>query len=185
MKKKTSVYFVIPILCVLGFAGYYWTFLKEHNQKEVNRIQKIDDAKKAKAAQLVADQEKAYNDALALRTRKESEKAEKQRITDEEKKLKIERKETLARAQQDADKLIRTIDEKQTELTALNKEISDLELQKKAATAEVGLVREAAKQSQENAKRGEEEVIQYERAKQARIEAERRAQEELAKQKKQ
>jgi colicin import membrane protein len=175
MKKKTSVYFVIPILCVIAFGGYYWTFLKAHNAKEEARVKKIDDDKKAKAAKQAADAQKAYDDALAIRQKKDAEKLEKTRIADEEKKAKIDRKEALSKAQQDADKLLRTIDDKRADQLALTKEIAELELQKKALAAEVGLVRDSAKQSQENAKKAQDEVLQYERAKAAREELARQA----------
>jgi hypothetical protein len=175
MKKKTSVYFLIPIVCTIAFGGYYWTFLKDHNAKEEARVKKIADDKVAKAAKQAADAQKAYDDALALRVKKDAEKAEKTRIAEEEKKQKIERKEALSRAQQDADKLLRTIDDKRTEHSALLKEVAELELQKKALAAEIGLVRDSAKQAQENQNKAQEEVIQYERAKAAREELARQA----------
>jgi hypothetical protein len=55
------------------------------------------------------------------------------------------------------------------------KEVAELELQKKALAAEIGLVRDSAKQAQENQKQAQEEVLQYERAKAAREELARQA----------
>ena len=89
MKKKTSIYFLIPLVCVLAFAGYYTTFLKDHNAKEKTRLENIEKAKKDKDVKAQRDADLAFEQAVAARKVKDDAKKAKDEVTAAEKDAKV------------------------------------------------------------------------------------------------
>jgi hypothetical protein len=122
MKK---VYFLVPIIGCLLFAGFYWNFLSHH--AEVERAQKaaIQKAKEDKQAKEIADRKKAYEDAIALAARRKAEKEareEKDRLEREARQAKLdEREKAYSNQEKQATQLRHLNDEIRAEKEAVAK----------------------------------------------------------------
>jgi colicin import membrane protein len=149
MKK---VYFLIPIVGCLAFAGLYWNFLSHHAEKEKAKQVAIEKEKKEKAAREIADREKAYADAIALAEKRKKEKEareEKTRLDAEARQALLDEREKAYREQErQASQVKRLNDEIKVEKEAVAK-IKDLI---KGYQAEIDAQQVYVKQAQANEK---------------------------------
>lgn len=149
MKK---VYFLIPIISCVAFAGVYWNFLSHNAERERIKKAAIEKEKKEKQAREIADREKAYADAIALAERRKKEKEareEKARLDSEARQALLDAREKVYREQErQASQVRRLSDELKVEKEAVSK-IRD---QIKGYQAEIDAQLVYVKQAQANEK---------------------------------
>ncbi len=153
MKK---IYFLIPIIGCLLFAGLYWNFLSHNAEKERARDLAIQQEKEAKLAREVEERRKAYEDAIALAERRKQEKEareERDRREREERQTLLDERERVFREQERiANQIRRLKDEVKVEqdaVSTLKEQIAEQQAEIRDQDVHVKLAQENEKKFQD------------------------------------
>jgi colicin import membrane protein len=150
--KKTYVYFLVPLVALIAFGGYYWNFSSGYDQhlEDLANLQK-----KAKQEKLEAsnkEKQKAYDEAVAASERRKQEKAAKEKHDAEEAEARELAVDLRNKANRDAIALTQKIERLTKDVDATKKELATLVDNKTKAVAEQAHLRVLVQMAQENTK---------------------------------
>jgi hypothetical protein len=146
--KKAHIYFLLPLLGVLAFGGFYWKFSSGY---EADLDAKAKVVKAAKEAKLLEDQrnrEKAYLDAKENADKRKAEKAAREA---REAKDRDDRDIALAarvKVRNDADKLESRVTSLKKDIADTNEDIKKIEEEKRRSLAEEAFLKEFVKKAE-------------------------------------
>jgi colicin import membrane protein len=123
-----KAYFIIPVIGLLIFSGFYFRFTSQYDERVKAELAKVELVKKERAAQDIKNREAAIKAAIDTQARRKLER---------EKKEAAEEAKRVAR-QEAEDQRQRTFDERNKLRDQVNRLKKDLE-EVKAATAKVAL----------------------------------------------
>ncbi|ATC62717.1 hypothetical protein CMV30_01335 [Nibricoccus aquaticus] len=149
MKK---VYFLIPVIGCIVFAGIYWNFLSHHAEVQRAKQAIVEKAKKEKLAKELADREKAYADAIALADRRKKEKEareEKTRLDNEARQALLDESQKAFQEQRRQEAVVKRLTD---EIKAEKETVAKIKEQIKAYQAEIDAQQVYVKQAQANEK---------------------------------
>lgn len=147
-----KAYFLVPLIAMLAFGGYWWNFRKEYNaKKEAQQIAEVH-AREEKAAKDKAAREQAVKDAIAANDKRKAEKAAKEA---KEKKDKEEREASIefrnkSRAEQF--KLSSQSERIDKEVRTIKEEIAKIDEGIKRYGAEKDFLKDYVKKAESNVK---------------------------------
>lgn len=148
--KKTKIYFLVPILALVLFGGYYWNF---RSQYQAHQAEIIATAKAKKEEKLREDEqarERAIKDAIDAQTQRKKERAE--RLALEQKQRDDRESADLDRdkAAQEADKLARQVEKLTKDVDDAKKEIAKLDADNQRQVDEISFLGEYVKKAEDN-----------------------------------
>jgi hypothetical protein len=148
--KKTKIYFIVPILALILFGGYYWNFRAQYmaHQAEI-----IATAKARKAERLRAEEEAretAIKDALDAQQQRKKERAAREALEQKQ-------KDDLENAQLDRDKAAQEAQRLERQVEKLTKDVADtkkdialLDTDNEKQVAEIAFLGDYVKKAEEN-----------------------------------
>ncbi|MEY2880396.1 MAG: hypothetical protein RLZZ15_2776 [Verrucomicrobiota bacterium] len=148
--KKSYLYFIVPLVGVAVFFGFYLKASKEYEAIEANQAAKVRKEKEEKLRKEQADRSKAVQDALAAQ---EVRKVERKKKQDQEEKEKEERERAVQarnRAGRDADKVEAQVKRLDKEIAAEKVELAKIEEEKKRLGSETAFLKEYVKAAEAN-----------------------------------
>jgi colicin import membrane protein len=148
--KKSYVYFIVPLVALVVFGGFYYNFKSNYEAKLEQAALKIKQEKQAKLDLDNAQKKKAYDEAVAASERRKAEKAAKEKQDAEERDAREQALEDLDKARRDSASLDQKVDRLTKEVESTKKEIAGLELQKKDAVEEQAFLAVYVKQAEAN-----------------------------------
>jgi len=132
MKKKSSFYFLVPLLFLILFGAYYWNFTAGYEQKQEARAAQIKKQHDDKVAEDNRLRLKAVNDALASQAKRKAEReakaAKEKQETEELQNLLLARDHADYQSGQLREKYDRLVREIQNEKTVVEKNEKDREV---------------------------------------------------------
>lgn len=131
-----KAYLLVPLIATLVFGGYYWNFKTGYNQEIAAKQLKAKQAHEAKLVQEQLDREEAIrkaNAAVEARKQQKEEKIAREKKAQEERTQAVE-EQRLAQAEQH--KLDEQVYRLKNDVKMVEKEIAEIEAQKKQSVAE-------------------------------------------------
>jgi colicin import membrane protein len=150
--KKTYIYFLVPLLGVIAFAGVYWNFASEFEAKEAAAKAAERQRKEEKLAQEAKDREQAIKEALAAQERRKAERAAKEakeKADQEARQLALEARDKASREKQ---KLTVQVERLQKDIKTEKDAIADIQEERKHAIDEQNFLKNYVQQAQANTK---------------------------------
>ncbi len=150
MKKKNTIYFLVPLIGLVIFGALYWNFSSNYEQNLAQKAELDQKAKKEKLEARNRDTKKAFDDAMTASALRKKEKEAKEKHDAEQveaRDLAIEQRDKAVR---DASALTQKIDRLSKEVDATKKEFASIEEDKKKAAKEQEFLRTYVKQAQDN-----------------------------------
>lgn len=175
MKKKSYIYFLVPLLGVIAFGAVYWNFAKGYEAKIAAREKAVRDAKEEKLKQEAKNREKAIKDALEAQEKRKVEKAAKEakdKADQEARQLAVEARD---KANRDQMKLAQQVERLEKDVKVEKEAIAKIEEEKKRAVDEEGFLKTYVKQAETNTRSLQEVLDKITAADAARALAEAQA----------
>lgn len=147
-----KVYFIAPLVALLVFGGFYMNFAKGHAAREEAKKVAVRQEKEAKLRREAEERRKAVEDALKLQEKRKAEKAEREERDRLEKEARQAAIDARDKAFRDKDKLARTVERLNKEITTEKDAIEKIENTKKLAREEEAFLRQYVKQAETNVK---------------------------------
>jgi colicin import membrane protein len=171
MKKKTLIYFLVPLLGLLGFGAVYWNFNAGYEAKEAAKVAAIKHAKELKLQKEAHDREVAIKDAIAAQDRRKAEKAAKEAKDKADREARQAAVDARDKAYRDQQRLDQQVQRLTKDVTAEKEAIAKLEEDKKRSADEFSFLKEYVKQAESNTKHLTEVIEKIGAADQARAAA--------------
>jgi uncharacterized protein (DUF3084 family) len=134
-----KAYFLIPLIAVILFSGYYWSFKTSYEKKLEDQVL-VEAKNREKAIQMAVEQDKKRKEERATKEAKDKkEKEDRQAAADARSKALRQQGSLEMQARRLAD-----------QVATLKEEISKIEEQKKSATAEQDFLNVYVKQAEAN-----------------------------------
>jgi hypothetical protein len=148
--KKTSIYFIAPILALVLFGGYYWNFRSQYDahQAEIVATQKAKKAERLRAEE--AAREVAMQDALAAQALRKKERAEREALEQKQRDDKENAVLDSEKAEQESQKLERQAERLTKDVAESEKDVAALEEDDTKQTAQVAFLGDYVKKAQDN-----------------------------------
>lgn len=152
MKKNLYIYFVVPLVGLIVFFGFYWKASKEFDEREAAVVRKARDAKEAKLKQEAANRELAVKQALELQEKRRAEKKIKDEREAKEAEARAAAVQARSKASRDADKIEASVKRLQKDIEDEKKEIVKIQADKKRFGDDQTFLMEYVKQAETNVK---------------------------------
>ena len=147
-----KAYFIIPLIGVLIFGGFYMNFSRGHEAHLAQVKAKAEEAKKEKARQQVLDREKAIAAAVEASKLRTEERLRKEKIEEDKKNARQAAEDKRLRANSDKTKLTDQVRRLKKDLEEVQEEIKKIELERKTLQDEQTFLRAYVKQAESNVK---------------------------------
>jgi hypothetical protein len=148
--KKTKIYFIVPLVTLLIFFGYYWKFSSEYESKQAaivaaEKQRKLDKIKADNDLRLKAIEEANAAQAQRKLERKQRDEKERQQREDKE-----NARLAMEKADQDAQKLERQAERLKKEVKEAGEEIAKLQAEKQRSIDEDAHIKTLVTKAEEN-----------------------------------
>jgi hypothetical protein len=150
MKKKSLLYFLIPVVAVLFFIPIYWNYLSHYDEREADRQATILEGKKEEIAEQDRMRQKAVQDALDAQEKRKKEKAEREAL---EAKRTEEREDALQarlKAASESRRLEEKVDSLKNDVKVEEDEIAKIQADESALRVEQGFLEQTTQKAQQN-----------------------------------
>jgi colicin import membrane protein len=147
-----KAYFIIPLIGVLIFGGFYHNFAKGHEARLAQIKATAEKAKADKVRQGIVDREKAIAAAVEASKLRAEERAKKEKLEEDKKNDRQTAEDKRLRANSDKTKLSTQLKSLQKDLAEVQEEIKKLEQEKKTLADEQVFLQAYVKQAESNQK---------------------------------
>ena len=147
-----KAYFIIPLIGVLIFGGFYMNFSRGHEARIAEIKAKSDEVKKGKARQLVIDREKAISAAVEASKLRTEERLRKEMIEEEKKVVRQTAEDKRLSANSDKMKLTDQVRRLKKDLDEVQEEIKKIEQERKTLQDEKAFLATYVKSAESNVK---------------------------------
>jgi colicin import membrane protein len=148
--KKTRLYFLVPILGLILFGGYYWNFRSQYEAHQQEIIQAAKAKKEEKLRQDELAREQAIKDAIDAQKQRKAERvareALEQKQRDDQENAELDRD----KAAQESQRLERQVDKLSKDVADAKKEIEALQTDNAKQVDEVAFLGEYVKKAEAN-----------------------------------
>jgi hypothetical protein len=148
--KKTKIYFLVPILALILFGGYYWNF---RSQYEAHQAEIIATAKAKKEEKLRQDElarEQAIKDAIDAQKQRKAERAAREALEQKQRDDKENAILDRDKADQEQQRLERQVEKLTKDVDDAKKEIAALRADNEKQVDEVAFLGEYVKKAEDN-----------------------------------
>jgi hypothetical protein len=148
--KKTSIYFIFPIVALVLFGGYYWNFRStyEAHQAEIAKA-----AKEKIAAKLLKDEEerdKAIQDAVEAQKARKAERQAREALDRKQKDDKENARLNADKAEQESQRLQREVEKLTKDVASEKDDIAKIEADDAKQVAEQAFLADYVKKAEDN-----------------------------------
>jgi hypothetical protein len=148
--KKTKIYFLAPLIVLVAFGAYYWSFKSDYDAQQA-KILVAEKEKKLEKLKLEAVQrEAAIHDALEAQKQRKLERQAREAKELKQKDDKENAKLIQEKADQESQKLARQVDKLTVDVKTEKDEISKIEAENKKAVEEEAFLKQYVKMAQDN-----------------------------------
>jgi colicin import membrane protein len=147
-----KAYFIIPLIALGIFTGFYMNFAKGWEAKEAEQKARIEQAKKEKARQEIANREAAIKAAIDAQEKRKKEKEAKEKIEEEKRVARQTAEDKRERAHSERLKLTDQSRRLKKDLEEVQAEIKKIEEQKKVLVDEQAFLKTYVRQAEANVK---------------------------------
>jgi hypothetical protein len=152
MKKNIYIYFIVPLVGLTVFFGFYWKASKEFEEREQNVVREARKKKEEKLKQEAANRELAVKQALELQDKRRAEKKIKDEKDAREAEARAAAVQARSKASRDADKIEASVKRLQKDIDEEKKEITKIQADKKRFGDDQSFLMEYVKQAETNVK---------------------------------
>ena len=149
-KKKTSIYFIVPILGLIAFAGIYWKFSIDHEAVRIQREEAAAAARQAAADKALEDQRIAYTKAVEANDLRRKEREAREAMLAAEKEARVAAEERLSLVSNQASQLLPVISDRDSLASTLESDIAELKAKIESLTSQRGVILQAVEQATAN-----------------------------------
>jgi len=149
-KKKTSIYFIVPILGLIAFAGIYWKFSIDHESVRIEREEAASEQRRLAAEKALAEQKAAYDAAVAANEARRKEREARDAMLAAEKEARVAAEERLSQVSNQASQLLPVINEREGLASTLERDIVELKAKVESLTSQRGVILQAVEQARSN-----------------------------------
>lgn len=149
--KKTKFYFIVPIIAVIVFSLYYWSFASQYDAKQAQIVAAQRQARLDKLTEEAKQREAAIHDAVEAQKVRKADRlardAKERQQRDDRENARLEQE----KADQEAQKLERQAEKLEKDVAAANEDIAKIKIDQKRDADEVTFLKqytEAAKANQ-------------------------------------
>jgi hypothetical protein len=150
MKRKTKVYLIVPLVVLIAFSGYYWSFKSDYDAKQAAVAAAIKEQKLEKLRQEAIQREAAIHDAIEAQKQRKKERLEREAREQKMKDDKENAKLNADKAVQEEQKLERQVEKLTADVKVEKEEIQKIEVENKRAVAEEAFLKDYVKLAQDN-----------------------------------
>jgi len=147
-----KAYFIIPFIALGIFTGFYMNFDKGYKAREAEQKARIEQVKKDKAKQEIANREAAIKAAVDAQKKRALEKEAKDKLEEEKRVARQAAEDKRERAHSDRMKLTDQSRRLKKDLDEVQAEIKKIEEQKKTLADEQTFLKTYVKQAETNVK---------------------------------
>ena len=150
--KKSYIYFLVPLIGLIGFGALYWNFSQGYEAKIAEKARLVRVAKEEKLKTEAENRKKAIEDAIEAQERRKAEKAAKEakeQANQEARQLALEARD---KANRDQLKLAQQIERLEKDVKVEEAAIAKLEEDRKRAADEEQFLKTYVKQAEANTK---------------------------------
>ncbi len=147
-----KVYIIFPLVGLLIFGGFYYSFNKSYAEKLTQIKVKAEEDKKAKARQQMLDRDAAIKSAIESQATRKKEKEERDRIEEAKKTARQEAEDLRQRSYDDRNKFRDQVGRLKKELEDVKATFAKITDEKKRYTEEDAFLKTYVKQAESNAK---------------------------------
>jgi len=150
--KKAQLYFLVPLIGMIGFGAIYWNFNAGFAQREADKASIV---KKSRNDKLIEDarlREKAVGDAIAAQERRKTEKETKDAKDRKDREDRENAVQARNKAYRESEKLQKQSERLTKEIEAVKVEITKIEEDKKKQSDEALFLKAFVKKVEGNAK---------------------------------
>jgi preprotein translocase subunit SecF len=148
--KKTKVYLIVPLVVLVVFGAYYWSFKSDYDAKQAAIVATIKEQKLEKLRQEAVLREAAIHDAIEAQKQRKKERQEREAREQKQKDDKENAKLNADKAVQEEQKLERQLEKLTGDVKAEKEEIVKIEAENKKAVAEQAFLKDYVKMAQDN-----------------------------------
>src|ERR1019366_833395 len=148
--KKTKVYLIVPLVVLIVFGAYYWSFKSDYDAKQATIVAAIKEQKLEKLRQAAVLREAAIRDAIEAQNQRKKERQERDAREQKQKDDKENAKLNADKAVQEEQKLERQVEKVTGDVKTEKEEIVKIEAENKKAVAEEAFLKEYVKMAQDN-----------------------------------
>src|ERR1017187_8668124 len=148
--KKTKVYLIVPLVVLIVFGAYYWSFKSDYDAKQATIVAAIKEQKLEKLRQEAVLREAAIRDAIEAQNLRKKERQERDAREQKQKDDKENAKLNADKAVQEQQKLKRQFAKVTGARKTEKEEIVKIEAENKKAVAEEAFLKEYVKMAQDN-----------------------------------
>jgi hypothetical protein len=148
--KKTKIYFLVPILALVLFGGYYWNFRSQYeaHQQEIVKAAKAKKEEKLRQDELAREQ--AIKDAIDAQKQRKAERLAREALEQKQRDDKENAVLDRDKADQETQRLERQVDKLSKDVDDAKKEIAALRTDNEKQVAEVAFLGEYVQKAEAN-----------------------------------
>jgi hypothetical protein len=148
--KKTKIYFIAPLVVLIAFGAYYWSFKSDYDAKQAAIVAEQKAEKLEKLRLEAIKNEAAIHDALEAQKVRKQERAEREAKELKQKDDKENAKLIAEKADQEAQKLQRQVEKLTKDRDEAKVEIAKIEVDNKKSVEEEEFLKGYVKTAQDN-----------------------------------
>jgi hypothetical protein len=148
--KKTKIYFLVPILALILFGGYYWNFRSQYEAHQQAIVAAAKAKKEEKLRQDELAREQAIKDAIDAQQQRKKERAAREALEQKQRDDKENAELDRDKAANESEKLQRQVDKLTKDVDDAKKEIAALRADNEKQVDEVAFLGEYVKKAEDN-----------------------------------
>jgi hypothetical protein len=152
MKKKSIIYFLIPIAALVIFVPFYWNYSTHYEEVMANREAAIQKAKNDELAEQDRLRQKAVQDALDAQAKRQQQKKEREALEAERRQELEDAMAARDKAQSESRTLAEKVDRLKNDVKAVEDEITKIQADESTQRLQEGFVQQSVEKAQANVK---------------------------------
>jgi hypothetical protein len=152
MKKKSLLYFLIPVVALLCFVPIYWNYSSHYEEEQAQRDAVVRQAKLSELAAQDNLRRKAVQDALDSQARRKKEKAERDAIEAKHQEERDDAQQARAKAQSESRRIEEKVDRLKNDVKVVEDEVAKIQADETGLRTQQGYLEQYVQKAQANVK---------------------------------
>jgi ABC-type Na+ efflux pump permease subunit len=152
MKKKSILYFLIPVVALLGFIPIYWNYSSHFEDAQAQREATVRQGKLNELKEQDRLRQKAVQDALDAQDRRKKEKAEREALEAKRTEEKEDAVQARAKAQSESRRVGEKVDRLKNDVKVVEDEVAKIQADETGLRTQQGYLEQYVQKAQANVK---------------------------------
>jgi hypothetical protein len=152
MKKKSLLYFLIPVAALLCFIPIYWNYSSHYEEAEAQRDAIVRQGKLNELAAQDRLRQKAVQDALDAQARRKKEKAERDALEAKHQEEREDAHQALYKAQSESRRIAEKVDRLKNDVKVAEDEVAKIQADETGLRTQQGYLEQYVQQAQAHVK---------------------------------